>query len=227
MSEIKQTPAHDNYNDSVYQLICDVNPKSVIEVGCMRGSLANAYKKINPSCNWTGIDIDGENIFSAKNICNTAILGDIEKIDFADIANIKDVDCWVLGDVLEHLRDPWAILEKIKMNSQPNVQIIACIPNSQHWSFQVRVNAGMFDYEDQGLFDRTHIRFFSRDTIVKMFFQSGLYINSINSRDFNFPGYEKYIHLIKAMAAITGIDPDQAEKDALAYQFVIHASSRC
>lgn len=222
---MKQTPAHDKYNDSILHLLNSNQPKSVIEIGCMRGTLAKEYLNNFKECQWTGIDIDSDNIVEAKKYCNYTILGNIEELNLTSIPNISNAECWIFGDVLEHLRDPWRLLEKIREVSPSQTKIIACIPNSQHWSFQVRINAGMLDYQDDGLFDRTHLRFFSRETIIKMFVNAGYSIQTMHSRNFNFPGYEKYIPSIRTMASLTGIDPNQAEADAMAYQYVVEAKS--
>lgn len=224
--KMKQTPAHDKYNDSILSLLLQSKPASVIEVGCMRGTLAKEYLSQEKNCIWTGVDIDSDNVIEARNFCTHSILGNIENMDLFSIPNIEGVECWIFGDVLEHLRDPWALLDKIKNISNSPKKVIACIPNSQHWSFQVRVNAGMFDYQDDGLFDRTHIRFFSRETMIKMFTNAGFEIQSMHSRNFNFPGYEKYMPSIRTMASISGVSPEQAEMDAMAYQYVIEAVAK-
>lgn len=220
---LKQTPAHNFYNESLFNSLLSIQPTNVIEVGCMRGILAKEYLKHNPNSTWTGIDIDIDNVIKSKENCTQAIYGNIEEMDFIDIPNIDKVDCWVFGDVLEHLYNPWRILKKIKKSSPNHCKVIACIPNSQHWSFQVRVNAGMWQYQDEGLFDRTHIRFFSRDTIISMFNDAGFTITSMYARNFQFEGYQKYLPIIRDMASLTGVDPDQAESDAMAFQFVVEA----
>ena len=220
---MKQTPPHDLYNDSILSIIRALKSKSIIEVGCMRGSLAKEYLKDNSSSEWTGIDIDEENVSHAQKICHYAIRADIEKLMLSTLPNIENVDAWILGDVLEHLRDPWGLLRKIREISLSNATVIACIPNSQHWSFQVRVNSGMMQYQDEGLFDRTHLRFFSRTTIVQMFQEAGYTIKSMYSRSFDFPGFEKYLPSIRTMASLSGVDPDQAQADALAFQYVVEA----
>lgn len=221
---MNQTPAHDLYNDSILAILKNIEPTSVIEVGCMRGSLAKEYKKYFSNVEWTGVDIDPENVNIAKDICSHAIHADIEKFPLNSLPNIHTVKAWVMGDVLEHLRDPWRLLKEIRKISPTGSSVVACIPNSQHWSFQVRVNAGMMNYENDGLFDRTHLRFFSRATMAQMFEDAGFQIKAMYSRNFPFPGYEKYIPLIREMAALTGVNPDQAEADALAYQYVIEAT---
>lgn len=81
----------------------------------------------------------------------------------------------------------------------------------------------MMQYEEDGFFDRTHIRFFSRITVAELFLNAGFKIEKMISRDIAFEGSEKVIPHIRSMAQANGLDPDQAESDALAFQYVIHA----
>lgn len=218
---IKQTPAHDKFNDTILQLLLQHQPRKVVEVGCMRGTLAAKYFETHPGTDWTGVDIDEDNVAIAKEVCGTAILADIEKLNEASWQEFGAADAWVFGDVLEHLRDPWQVLRKVRNQLSDKGVVIACIPNSQHWSFQARVNAGLMQYQDDGLFDRTHIRFFSRMTMVEMFQSTGYTVEGLIARNITFPGQEKYMAPIRAMAQASGADPDQAERDSLAFQFVL------
>jgi len=219
--EIKQTPAHDKFNDTILQLLLQHRPRKVVEVGCMRGTLAAKYFETHPDVDWTGVDIDEDNVAIARDVCGTAILADIEKLDDARFQAFGAADAWVFGDVLEHLRDPWSVLRRVRNQLSDQGVVIACIPNSQHWSFQVRVNAGLMQYQDDGLFDRTHLRFFSRMTMIEMFQSTGYALQAVIARNLAFPGQEKYLPHIRALAQASGADPDQAERDALAFQFVL------
>lgn len=221
--EIKQTPAHDLHNDTILQLLTQHEPHKVVEVGCMRGSLATKYREIHPDSEWTGIDIDADNVRAASGACTSAILGDVETMDPDRLRNLGLADAWVFGDVLEHLRDPWSVLRRVREQLTDDGVVIACIPNSQHWYFQARVNAGLMQYEDDGLFDRTHLRFFSRLTMIELFQSTGYELTAIYARQFAFPGQEKYMPSIRAMAQASGADPDQAERDASAFQYVLIA----
>ena len=71
------------------------------------------------------------------------------------------MDCLVFGDVLEHLVDPWAVLARLARLVCDGGQILACIPNVQHYSVIVSLLRGKWDYQDEGLLDRTHLRFFT------------------------------------------------------------------
>jgi ubiquinone/menaquinone biosynthesis C-methylase UbiE len=225
-STMKQTPAHDKYNDTIFTLLNELAPQNVVEVGCMRGTLAKAYFEVHPNSIWHGIDIDEDNIEFAKEICTDAVVANVEHMTESDYARYQTSDAWIFGDVLEHLYNPWELLKKIRLNAQKDFTVIACIPNSQHWNFQARVNSGMMQYENDGLFDRTHIRFFSRTTMVELFEQSGYDVTQMFARNISFPGADKYMPHIRAMAQASGMDADQAERDASAFQYVICATPK-
>ena len=220
---MEQTPAHDLFNGTILAMIPPGLSK-VVEVGCMRGSLAREYLKTNLKCHWVGIDIDADNARIARSVCGEVHCMDIEEISDAAMDALGSVDAWIFGDTLEHLRDPWRMLRRIRERLPPSGIVIACIPNAQHWSFQKCLSAGLFRYEDEGLFDRTHLRFFTRITIIEMFQSMGYRIDSAVTRTINAPGAEKYIPHIRAMAAASGVSPDQAEVDAMPFQYVVKAT---
>ena len=212
-----QTPAHDLHNDTILAILNTLRPESVVEFGCMRGSLAKKYRETVPDSLWYGIDIDEDNVRHSSEVCTEAMLADIEALGVEDFKRFGPASAWVFGDVLEHLRDPRTTLRRIREAIQPDGRLVACIPNSQHWSFQARVNAGLMQYDKDGLFDRTHVRFFSRQTMVSLFESTGYKVESVFTRTFNFPGYEKYIPFIRGMASASGVNADQAVADAMPF----------
>lgn len=221
---MKQTPAHDLYNDTLLAML-PPNLHRVIEVGCMRGTLARVYQEKNPACEWIGIDIDQDNVDIARTVCHQATCLDIEAIPESDFSQWRDVDAWVFGDILEHLRDPWRLLSLIRSTLSKNGIVVASIPNAQNWNVQARLNAGLFRYEDEGLLDRTHIRFFTRTTILEMFQGSGYRVEQAVSRIIHSPDAERYLPHIRAMATASGLDADTAAADALPLQYVIKATA--
>ena len=124
---------------------------NIIEVGCSSGALAKEFKKVNPLCNYYGVDIDSNYATLAKKYCDLTCAIDIEDADdtFFEIHKIRD--CWIFGDCLEHLHDPWGILRKIRGVIPSHGCVVACIPNAQHWSIQVKLSVGNFRYENSGL----------------------------------------------------------------------------
>jgi hypothetical protein len=129
----------------------------------------------------------------------------------------------VFGDSLEHLRDPWAVLARVRGTLAPHASVIACIPNAQHWSVQARLNSGALRYEAEGLLDRTHLRWFTRITIIEMFLGAGYRIDAAFPRIFAHPSTERMIAAVRQMAAAMDVDPEMAATDALPLQYVLRA----
>jgi hypothetical protein len=217
-----QTPVHEQHNPALLPLIPG-DAKIIVEVGCSSGALAREYKKINSNCQYIGVECVPEYARLAERYCDSVIETDIEIVDEDYLRNTLAGDCWIFGDTLEHLRNPWSLLSKIRRVIPDSGSIVACIPNAQHWSVQVKLNCGEFRYEDSGLLDRTHLRWFTRLTIIEMFRDAGFKIVDGSPRIFNEPNREKVLPAIKAMAASIGADPEMAANDALPLQYVLRA----
>lgn len=220
---MKQTPIHEIANMDILSLI-PTDCKRVVEIGSSSGALAREYKKINPNCYYTGIEIDEKYAEQSMRHCDRVIHGSIESFDDAAFESLLPSGCWIFADVLEHLVDPWALLRRIRSCSTKDTSIVVCLPNAQHWSVQARLNCGRFIYEDSGLLDRTHLRWFTRLTLIELFRSTGFQIVSASARIFETmePG-EKIRNAIKVMAESLGTDADTAISDALAFQWLARA----
>lgn len=220
---MQQTPIHENFN----QAIVDLMPhtlRSVVEVGSSSGALARAYKALNPACHYVGMEIDSSYAEQSRRYCDEVINTNIEQLSDEQIATLCSADCWIFGDVLEHLYDPWKVLQRIRQHSRGPLQIIACIPNAQHWSVQSRLCSGEFVYQNQGILDRTHIRWFTRLTMLDLFAGAGFEVLEMQPLIYEGePMRELVLPAIKAMAAIIGADPQVAADDAQARQYVMRA----
>lgn len=217
---MKQTPAHDVINQELLSLV-PAQARRIVEVGCMQGALARAVRERSPQVHFTGIDIDPEYAAVAARHCNDAFACDIEKIEPARWDKLFPSDCWIFGDCLEHLRDPWLLLRKIRTAIDPDGTLLVCIPNAQHWSIQWRLASGNFRYEDSGLLDRTHIRWFTRVTLLEMFAGAGWKVESGMTRNLQpVPQQEAILQAIRGMALAGGFDPEVAVQDALPFQYV-------
>lgn len=83
-------------------------------------------------------------------------------------------------DVLEHLADPWAMVARLHAMLAPGGAIVASVPNVRHYSVLLPLLlAGRWDYEDAGILDRTHLRFFTRDSAVALMISSGLRLDGV------------------------------------------------
>ena len=219
---MQQTPIHEVHNADLLAYI-PKDAKRLVEVGCSSGALAREYKKINPNSHYTGIEIVPEYAQLAKRYCDKVMTLDIETPDVHFLRKKLAGDCWIFADSLEHLRDPWSLLSKIRQIIPSNGSIVACIPNAQHWSVQARLSCGAFVYEDMGLLDKTHLRWFTRVTIFEMFERAGFKIVDGMPRVYDEPDREKFLPSIRAMAENIGADPEVAVNDAFPVQYVVRA----
>lgn len=220
---MQQTPAHQFHNPDLIPYM-PIAAQKLVEVGCSTGALARAYLAINPHCHYVGLDIDPDYVTEAAKYCAQSLAADVETMDDALFAEIFAADCVVFGDTLEHLRDPWAVLKKIRPLLRENGRIVACIPNAQHWSVQLRLACGLFRYEDSGLLDRTHLRWFSRITALEMFSACGFRVVDGKARVFPEADREKFLPIIESFARAAGFDPQQAATDSLPLQYVFAAT---
>ena len=220
---MKQTPLTGQVNYDLLGII-PRDCKRVVEIGCSSGGLAEAYKTINPTCEYIGIEIDADYGELARRFCDKVIVGNIENMSGDTFAEFLPFDIILFGDVLEHLYDPWQLLKKLRANMSPKSQIAACIPNMQHWGIQARLSVGAIEYEESGLLDRTHIRWFTRMTMEKLFAESGFSVEKILTRMIvDEPQRDNFLPHIRAMAMAAGGNPDQAIIEAQIYQYVFVA----
>jgi ubiquinone/menaquinone biosynthesis C-methylase UbiE len=219
---MQQTPVHEKHNAELLRLV-PPSSRALVEVGCSSGALAREFKKINPACDYLGIEIDPTYTAMATRHCDEAITADIETLGDAFFDQQQDRDCWIFGDALEHLKDPWRVLKSIRRVMPDQGCVVACIPNAQHWSVQVRLSVGQFRYEDSGLLDRTHLRWFTRTTISELFGAADFRIDKGLNRTMKEPARDKFLPLIAEIAKAAGANVEQATADATPLQFVVRA----
>lgn len=219
---MQQTPATEIFNAHVFDLI-PVEATKILEIGTGSGSLAAAIKKRNPAVEYVGVEVTTEYVELSRPRCDRVYLENFEKPSYKILQEIRDKDYIVFCDVLEHFVDPWSVLEMLKATMRPDGRIIACIPNTQHWSIQVRLNRGDWRYADRGLLDKTHVRFFTRETIIELFQKTGFKVIQMQPRIFDFPNQQKALGIVTQMTELLGGDVQQSRQDAIAFQFVVVA----
>jgi 2-polyprenyl-3-methyl-5-hydroxy-6-metoxy-1,4-benzoquinol methylase len=214
-----QTPAHTAVNLDVLAMI-PPTARRIVEVGCMHGALAAAHRERQPEAHYVGIDIDADYAAAAAVNCSQTMAANIETMDDAAFAALFPSDCWIFADCLEHLRDPWRVLARVRQQIAADGSLLVCMPNAQHWSQQWRLTSGQFRYEDSGLMDRTHLRWFTRITMLEMFEKTGWRVEQGLSRNLNAPQQPQMLDAVRGFATAMGLDPEVAAQDATAFQFV-------
>lgn len=218
----QQAAPQRGYNPDVLALIPPTAVR-VAEIGCSTGKLAAALKAQRANVHYRGFEFDVRAIEQARSHCDEVLSVDIETQGDDFWRTQEDRDCWIFGDVLEHLRDPWKVLARIRTHLPPGGCVVASVPNAQHWSIQGRLAIGEFRYEASGLLDRTHLRWFTRVTLFELFASAGLRVETGVPRIFDEPQREPVLAAIRQMAIAMGRDPEGAVRDALPLQYVMRA----
>jgi 2-polyprenyl-3-methyl-5-hydroxy-6-metoxy-1,4-benzoquinol methylase len=221
-TSMRQTPAHEGFNADVLWMM-PPQLSRVVEVGSSSGALAAAYRQSNPATEYIGIEIDAGYVEQSARHCTRVVHANIEQMSADALQALLPVDCWLFADVLEHLYDPWRVLKRLRSTMRPGDCVVACLPNTQHWSVLARLVSGNLWYEDMGLLDRTHIRFFTRITLIKMFEDSGFRIEAGRPRIFNFEHQDRVLEAIRSFARMLDMDPELCARDAMVFQHVVRA----
>ncbi len=146
----------------------------ILEIGCSSGATGLAVKQKFPNVKYIGIDSNKEAAEIAQTRLDKVIVSDIEKEPLDTFRLEKEsFDLIICADILEHLYDPWKVLHDIRDYLSPDGKILASIPNVQYIKNIINFLHGNWKYEDNGLLDVTHIRFFTLNEIIKMFTGTG------------------------------------------------------
>lgn len=151
----------------------------ILEVGTSTGYLTSVLKDRGNSV--IGVEIDEEAGKIADQYCDTMIIGDVEEVDLDEHLRPGSIDVAIFGDVLEHLRYPSSVLEKIKKYLKPDGRLVVSVPNVCHGDILLNLLKGDFRYTPVGLLDETHIRFFGFKNIVELLNNSGFSIDEIHT----------------------------------------------
>jgi 2-polyprenyl-3-methyl-5-hydroxy-6-metoxy-1,4-benzoquinol methylase len=149
----------------------------VLDVGCGYGGLGRTLRARGVEQVF-GVEINPDAAARLTGVYAGYWIGDVETVSIP--AEVGEFDCIVFADVLEHLRDPWGALARYLQRLKPGGYVVASIPNVRNIALLYNlVVRGQWRYEDSGLLDRTHLRFFTRREILELFSAAGLEIELI------------------------------------------------
>lgn len=156
----------------------------VFEVGAGFGATLFHLKNTGIASEAIGMDIFKDELRKEQyKKIDDFIFGNIEDLEFPQFNEYFDVI--ILGDVLEHLIEPEDVLKKIKNYLKPKGEILISMPNVRHYAaFKKIFINGNFDYEESGLFDYTHRRFFCKKNIRQLIETNFKVIKEASSLEF-------------------------------------------
>jgi methionine biosynthesis protein MetW len=141
----------------------------VLDVGCGTGSITALIASLKHA-KVTGIEPDPSRAEVARLRGIEVITGEFEHAA-AELS--AEFDVIVFADVLEHLYDPLDALSTARQLLKPGGAVIVSVPNVAHWTVRRNLLLGRFDYQEVGIMDETHIRWFTRRTLHDLLEQGG------------------------------------------------------
>jgi glycosyltransferase involved in cell wall biosynthesis len=158
--------------DSSHGMVLDVIPRDgalrVLDVGCGPGWVAAELRRRGHHV--TGVDL----------VADDGIAERTDRFFAADLEHgLPDAvgggyDVVIAADVIEHVRNPDDLMTDLASRMSNTGMIVASVPNFGHWYPRGRTAAGLFDYDQRGILDRTHVRFFTRRSFRRAVANTGL-----------------------------------------------------
>jgi GT2 family glycosyltransferase/2-polyprenyl-3-methyl-5-hydroxy-6-metoxy-1,4-benzoquinol methylase len=149
-------------------------PRRVLDIGCAAGATGQFIKQQYPEAWVAGIELSTPAAALARERIDLVLEQKLEEVDFV-LHGIQpgSIDTVIVADVLEHIYDPWNALVCLRPLLSPDAQVLASIPNARNLGLMNDLANGRFSYAAEGLLDITHIRFFTRAEMEKLFRETG------------------------------------------------------
>jgi len=165
----------------VLGLVGAISGKKILDVGCANGRLGAKLKDLGAVV--YGIDVSSIAVAEASQKIDKAIVVDISE-EWPDLGEKFSVI--VISEVLEHMFDPVFVLSQAARFLEEGGKIIITVPNFLVWTNRIKFLFGNFSYEDQGMFDFGHIRWFTYDYLGRVLDDVGLKVTE--ERHIIYPG---------------------------------------
>lgn len=162
--------------DALSHVVCK-GPHHILDVGCGEGTNGEYLKAKGFAQRVVGIEQVAAAADIAASRLDTVVCADLNALDFAEHTDLNDFDYILCLDVLEHLVNPWERLQALAGLLTPGGKLIVSLPNVRNWRVLYDLGAhGRWEYRDAGIMDRTHLRFFTRESSIALLEQAGLQV---------------------------------------------------
>ncbi len=179
-----QTPPPSYYNTPRSDLLPLLPERAsrILEVGCGGGATGRLLRERYPSARLVGIEADAGAAEAARAVYDLVLQRDVERLGASELLEAAGgpFDLVLYPDVLEHLRDPWAVLREMRECLVNGAVVVASIPNVANVLTIYELRHGRWPYASEGLFDLTHLRFFGRADAVQLFESTGYRVETVH-----------------------------------------------
>lgn len=193
--------------------------KRVLELGTATGYMSQALA--GRGCEVVGIEVDPGMAERAGQFCERMIVGDLETLDLESELDGERFDAIVAADVLEHLKDPLRALRRLRPFLKADGCFVVSVPNVAHGSVRLALLSGRFDYQDIGLLDSTHLRFFTRETLERLLDEAELGLAELRRHELTLEASEVRFDPDAVSADV--LEEINEDPDARTYQYVAKA----
>jgi 2-polyprenyl-3-methyl-5-hydroxy-6-metoxy-1,4-benzoquinol methylase len=191
----------------------------VLELGPATGYMTHAFGE--RGCAVVGIELDPAMAAKAEAFTERMIVGNIDELDLDGELGDERFDAIVAADVLEHLRDPLKVLLDLKKFLKPDGAFVISFPNVAHGSVRLALLSGRFDYQDIGLLDATHLRFFTRESFEELLDEAELGLAVLHRHELNLDASE--VPFDDEAVPVAVREQLESDPDARTYQYVVKA----
>ena len=156
------------------QAVVPIDATRILELRCSTRRVGAAIKA-RQHVRITGVELDELYAEDAKASIDRAIRSSAEGFMAEPAPDSAYFDCLIAADVLEHLVDPWDVLSKSVSMLAPGATVVVSVPNVLYWPQLRRLfTEHRWPRDDAGIFDRTHLRWFTRSDAIELIEQAGL-----------------------------------------------------
>jgi len=196
--------------------------RRVLDVGCSTGYVARAL--INAGCTVSGIEFNEAAAEIARPMLKKLVVADLDSTPLDTAFAGEQFDAIIMADVLEHLKDPVDVLRAASSLLSEDGEVVISIPNVAHGSLRLALLQGRWRYRDTGLLDRTHIHFFTVESLHALLEEADLVATEIQSVVLDPLEVEVEIDTDALPEGV--VDWVRGDAAAHTYQFVVRARRR-
>ena len=142
--------------------------RRVLDLGCATGTTGAALKE-RQAVEVVGVELEPDYAREAATRLDRVLNADVESA-----APDGRFDVLIAADILEHLKDPWSALKRYSGLLEPGATVIVSLPNVAHWSTYAHLARGSWPRKPEGIFDATHLRWFTLRDADELLRQAGL-----------------------------------------------------
>ena len=182
-STLKEKYREDYYSHCRTDLLPFVNgnPEYILDIGCSKGLTGKLFKDRFKAKYVGGVEVNPDAASVAEEHLDDIYILDLNKEPLPGKDDFFDLV--ILGDILEHLIEPYSLLKAVYKKLRNGGQAIISVPNIRNWRILFElIFRGDWRYIDAGVLDKTHLRFFTRKSAERMISEAGFKIEKYGYR---------------------------------------------